>query len=56
MWILAHMGIEGNELADKFAKQASRREQVDIKIDYGKEEMKSIIKTEAKKSVGKAMG
>lgn len=52
IWVPAHIGFEGNEPADRYAKSASRKEQITmaiIIIIYSKVEIKSIIKSEMKR-------
>ncbi|KAG5847791.1 hypothetical protein ANANG_G00129960, partial [Anguilla anguilla] len=39
----AHSGIQGNEKADKLAKEAVRREYVDLNVKLSKSEGKSIV-------------
>ena len=45
-WVLAHIGIKGNEMADKIAKKALEKEHIGIKVPLGKGEAKSLIKIE----------
>ncbi|XP_049904182.1 uncharacterized protein LOC126392679 [Epinephelus moara] len=49
IWVPAHIGFEGNELADKYAKSATRKEQISMVVTYSKAEIKSIVKSEMKK-------
>jgi len=42
-WVPAHVGIKGNEMVDGLAKQASKREAVEISISTSKAEAKAQI-------------
>jgi len=45
----AHIGIKGNEKANKAAKENTKKEDIDVEVNINKTEMKSIIKQSLKK-------
>lgn len=40
IWVLAQRGIEGNEMANRYAKSATRKEQILMDVAYSKAELK----------------
>ena len=51
-WVPVHMGVKGNELADKYAKQAIQKQEIDDNEQHSKAEVRSIIKNKVRGACG----
>ena len=43
LWVPAHVGVKGNEKADKMGKKALEKEKIEMNISLSKAEVKSLI-------------
>ncbi|KAL0962941.1 hypothetical protein UPYG_G00347410, partial [Umbra pygmaea] len=48
IWVPAHIGVGGNELADRCAEKAAEQLDIEVDVKYSKDEVKSIIKAKTK--------
>lgn len=48
IWGPAHRGIEGNEIADRYAKSVKIKEPRSIAVTYSKVEIKGMVTSEMK--------
>ncbi|XP_038157609.1 uncharacterized protein LOC119794224, partial [Cyprinodon tularosa] len=49
LWVPAHVGVDGNEKADKLAKKALNHQQIEMNVFLSKSEMKTLITIETRK-------
>lgn len=43
IWVPVQVGLQGNEEADKMAKQATMEENIGMEVNYSRSEVKAII-------------
>ncbi len=43
IWVPAHVGVKGNEAADRLAKQAVMDTSIEMTVSYNRYEIKAII-------------
>lgn len=48
VWVPAHIGVLGNEMADKCAKKATEHPSIDMAVNVSKAEVKSMVKRKVK--------
>ncbi len=51
IWVPAHVGVKGNEAADRLAKQAVMDTSIEMTVSYNRYEIKAIIKKNNAKMV-----
>lgn len=51
IWILSHMGINRNEVVEKYAKQTKKNCCIDILVAFSKGEIKLVIKQKMAETV-----
>ncbi len=51
IWVPAHVGVKGNEAADRLAKQAVMDTSIEMTVSYNRYEIKAIINNSNAKMV-----
>ena len=49
LWVPAHIGVRGNEMSDKVAKEATKKNNhIDLAVSFSETEIETIIKQRLK--------
>lgn len=48
IWIPGHIGVDGNEPANKYATGATKKREINMPVKYSKVEIKGVIASEIK--------